>query len=298
MTPPRTIARVRTESVTALASAGIASPETEADWILTALLGTDRAGLHISSPDEFPASLQSHLDNAIRLRAAGHPLQYILGHTEFFSLPLRVTTDVLIPRPETERLVELVMEWLSGQPPSCEPVRLLDVGTGSGAIAIALAHARPDLHVTATDVSPAALRLARENASANNVDDRIDFVCCDILSPIRSEAGAAARFRAVVSNPPYIPTADLSSLPVDVADHEPMQALDGGQDGLAVIRPLAAQALPLLRPGGLVALEVDSRHATKTARVMDSVYGIGTTEIHCDLTGRPRVAMAVKPLAP
>ncbi len=222
------------------------------------LPAADRAWLlaHAEEPLDPPDHLR--FCALIARRAAHEPLQHLTGVQEFFGLALRVTRDTLIPRPETEHLVEAVLLWAT-QSHAEQMLRIADVGTGSGAIAIALATHLAGAGFLAIDSSAAALSLAEENARAHSCLDRIRFVRSDLLEVVLAEMGAedgaAAPLDAVVSNPPYVPLSDLPGLQPEVAGFEPHAALFGGEDGLAVYRRLIPQAHAALRPGGLLALE-------------------------------------------
>jgi release factor glutamine methyltransferase len=182
---------------------------------------------------------------------------YIVGEKEFMGLPLRVTPAVLIPRPETEVLVEAALTSLRQHFPSSSPLHLLDIGTGSGAIALSLAFYRPDARVTALDFSGAALEVAKENARRLGLASRVTFVQADLFPPMP----APGSFHLIISNPPYIPTEELPRLPVDVGAYEPHQALDGGADGLSFYRRLLPPPPGLLAQKGIVALEVGESQA-------------------------------------
>jgi len=210
-------------------------------------------------------------------------VQYITGQQEFYGLMLKVSPAVLIPRPETELLVEAVLARL----PADQPVRIADVGTGSGAIAVALAHALPMAQVTAVDLSEAALKVATENAAAHGVIGRVKFLLSDLLA----RAGAEP-FDAVVSNPPYIPEGDRDSLHRQVKDHEPEMALFAGADGLEVYRRLVPQAWAALKPGGLLAMEIGYGQREAVAAL---VSGWNEVEFLDDLQGIPRVVLARRP---
>jgi release factor glutamine methyltransferase len=213
-------------------------------------------------------------------RHKGEPIQYITGEAEFYGLPFLVTSEVLIPRPETEHLVEKVIELA----PLFRGPRIVDVGTGSGAIAIALAHEWPDAVITATDVSRSALDLARRNAERIGFADRIRLVEGDLLAPVQGE-----RFDFVVSNPPYVPTADRDSLSVEVRDHEPALALFAGDDGLDVYRRLIPDAFSVLEAGGFLALEIGYGQSEAVAAQLAEA-GFGRIEFAPDLQGIARVA--------
>jgi len=213
---------------------------------------------------------------AVRLES-GEPLPYVLGRWEFFGLDFELTSDVLIPRPETELLVERAIAWLEAHP---DRRHAADVGTGSGCIGIALAANMPDLEVMATDISPAAVNLARRNAARNGVVQRMEFQICDLFPP-------EAEFNLIVANLPYIPTKTLQNL--SIFGREPTMALDGGADGLQFIRGLLTAAPDRLIPGGLLLMEIE---ASEGAAALSLAYdGFAEAEIHLhkDLAGRDRI---------
>jgi release factor glutamine methyltransferase len=240
----------------------------------------------------------------IERRRRGEPIQYITGETEFYGLPFRVTPDVLIPRPETEHLVEKCLALATHQgapsfrPPLPEgweskdpatPIRILDVGTGSGAIAVALASQVPNASVTATDISKNALAIARENANRNKTADRIRFLEGDLLAPVASES-----FNIVVSNPPYVPATDRDSLSVEVREHEPALALFAGDDGLSIYHRLIPQAFAALVPDGFIALEIGYGQQPAIHSLLADT-GFTSIEFTPDLQGIPRVAVGQRP---
>ena len=194
----------------------------------------------------------AHFEKLLKRRLAGEPIQYIIGETEFYRLPFRVTRDVLIPRPETEHLVEKAIELVHG----LSRPRIVDVGTGFGAIAIALAHELPQATVTAIDVSAPALEIAKDNAVRNGVADRIQFTLGDLLAPVARE-----QFDLLVSNPPYVATSERDTLDVEVRDYEPPIALFAGEDGLSIYRRLIWQARDVLVSGGFIVLEIGYNQA-------------------------------------
>lgn len=218
-------------------------------------------------------------------RLAGEPIQYILGEAEFYGLPFSVTRDVLIPRPETEHLVEKVLQ-LADQ--FLKP-RLVDVGTGSGAIAVALAAHLLSASIAATDVSAAALGVARRNAERNGLADRIRFVSGDLLAPLEDEL-----FHIVVSNPPYVGDAEAPSLAVEVREFEPHAALFAGADGLAIHRRLIPAGFAALIPGGFLALEIGHGQQAAVGALLEA-EGFRAIEFTADLQGIPRVAAAQRP---
>ena len=228
---------------------------------------------------EQQAAYQRLLERRLRFE----PIQYILGETEFYGLTLRVTPAVLIPRPETELLVESVIARLEKQ----TQLQIADIGTGSGAIAIALAHSLP-LYVTAIDLSLEALTIARENAQTHHLADRITFLESDLLSALQPET----LFDAIVSNPPYVPQTDAPTLHPQVRDHEPVQALFAGPDGLAIYQRLLPQALAHLKPNGLLALEIGHGQRDAIAALLADWHEV---EFLPDLQQIPRVALARRP---
>ncbi len=257
----------------------------DAVLLLCHALTLTRAGL-IAHPERLlDREQQARYQRLLEQRLGFEPIQYILGSQEFFGLELRVTPAVLIPRPETELLVEAVLARL----PHDTPLRLVDVGTGSGAIAIALAHALPQAFVTAIDLSPQALALARENAAAHHLTDRITFLESDLLDAIAPEL----RFDAIVSNPPYVPNADASTLHPQVRDHEPAQALFAGPSGLELYARLIPQAFALLKPTGLLALEFGFGQRDALAAFLIPWHQV---EFLPDLQAIPRIALARKPI--
>jgi release factor glutamine methyltransferase len=227
----------------------------------------------------------SELNELVERRRAGEPIQYITGETEFYGLPIRVTPDVLIPRPETEHLVEKVIELAA----AFSQLRIVDVGCGSGAIAIALAHHLPHAAITAIDLSAPALAVARENAELNGLTSRISFLQGDLLAPVRDEA-----FDIVVSNPPYVPNADRASLAVEVREYEPALALFTEGDGRNIYRRLIPAAFAVLVPGGCLALEFGFGQSSAVAELLTGA-GFDEIDFVSDLQSIPRVAIARRP---
>jgi release factor glutamine methyltransferase len=222
----------------------------------------------------------------VNRRLTGEPIQYILGETEFYGQPFRVTPDVLIPRPETEHLIEKVLVLASNFPAP----RVIDIGTGSGAIAVALAHHLPHAQITAIDLSKSALAVAHHNAKHNGVTIR--FLEGDLLTPVAGE-----RFEIIVSNPPYVPSADRAQLSVEVRDYEPALALFAGEDGLEVYRRLIPAAFDALTLGGFLALEIGYGQLPDLAQLLTH-SGFQQIEFTPDLQGIPRVACAHRPTEP
>lgn len=262
----------------------------EAQVLLAHVLGAPRAWV-LAHPEARLSSEQTSLLEAYLQRLeGGEPLPYVLGHWEFFGLDFTVTPDVLIPRPETELLVEQALGWLR-----LHASRRLaaDVGTGSGCIAVALAAHIPDLHILASDLSPAALQVASHNAARHAAGDRITFIQTDLLLtnwPTGSTANRthlANQFDLICANLPYIPTETLAAL--RVARWEPRIALDGGRDGLDLLRRLVAGAPDQLAPGGLLLLEIEARQGAAAAALARQAFPQAEVQVLPDLSGLDRV---------
>jgi release factor glutamine methyltransferase len=255
----------------------------DAALLLLHALGATRADL-LARPERILTPTEQHQYDAFVARRTRHePVQYIIGQQEFYGLALHVTPSVLIPRPETEHLVEETLHALAGTGPQ----RIADVGTGSGAIAIALAAHLPQAQVTALDLSRAALAVAAENAARHGLAARIRFVESDLLAAL--QGGEA--LDAVVSNPPYVAEAERKTMPSEVRNYEPATALFAGQDGLDVYRRLVPQAHAALRPGGLLAMEIGHGQREAVAKLMNAWDELRFVD---DLQGIPRVALARK----
>jgi release factor glutamine methyltransferase len=257
---------------------GIESPRLDAELLLSATLEMDRVALYVNFERPLIADELARYREKVRRRADREPLQYILGETEFWSLPFSVNPFVLIPRADTEVLVEEALKRIDG----CSNV--LDVGTGSGAIAVALAHDQPELQVTALDRSEEALEVARSNARRNGVLEHVDCLAGDLNSL------PPGPFDMIVSNPPYIPSRDWERLMPEVRDHEPRLALDGGDDGLEAYRRIAVQALKILSPGGWLLVEVGIGQAAVVSALFKAA-GLTDVAQRDDYAGIPRVVM-------
>ena len=255
----------------------------DAELLLMHLLKRSRAWLIAHNDELLADELSVSYTELLERRRKGEPIQYITGETEFYGLPFLVTPDVLIPRPETEHLVEKVIEMAS----NFVAPRIVDVGTGSGAIAVALAHRLPHASITATDISSRALALAEENAKRNGVAVR--FLLGDLLAPVEGE-----RFEIIVSNPPYVAMADRDSLDVEVREYEPALALFAGEDGLEIYRRLIPAAFDALTHGGFVALEIGYGQSAAVTELLARA-GFAQTDFVPDLQGISRVACARRP---
>jgi release factor glutamine methyltransferase len=276
------------------------SAHRDALLLLLHALGISRAALHADPGRILTLDQQARYESLILRRLANEPIQYITGEQEFYSLALHVSPAVLIPRPETEFLVEAVLAEFN----PASHLQILDIGTGSGAISIALAHHLPNAHVTATDISSAALAVASSNAARHHLSSRIRFVEADLLDALApceaafDAPGSPASglgslgWDAIVSNPPYVPTGDRATLHPQVRDFEPAAALFAGPDGLEVYRRLIPHARAALKPGGLLALEIG--HGQRDA-VAALLAGWNTLLFVDDLQQIPRTALARKP---
>ena len=263
---PATLRRGLDTARNALRAAGIADSRIEAEVLLRFVLGWERdrflAEVYAAEETRLAPSASERLRSLISRRIGGEPLAYIVGTREFYGLTLRADERALIPRPETELLVEIALDRLDGaeKTPSARPL-VIDVGTGSGAAALALAaNVRADVRVVAADMSGDALALARQNARTLGLARRIEFVRCDLLTAISGRADL------IVSNPPYIPSGDMAGLQAEIK-REPRIALDGGADGLDVFRRLVRQAARTLAPGGALIAELMPRQMDAAERI-------------------------------
>src|SRR5215813_1493650 len=279
-----TIQNAMMEGATSLAAGGIKDSRSEATRLLMHVLHCDRAFLFTHSEGLLSADQDAQFRDFIRRRAKGYPLQYITGHQEFFRLDFEVTPDVLVPRPETELVVEAGLEILKDS----ERPRFVDVGTGSGCIVISLLHELPTARAVALDASAAALAVTGRNARRHQVLDRLELSESDLFSTV----GGGETFDAIFSNPPYVPTNDLLELQREVK-HEPQSALDGGADGLDLVRRLLEEAPKFLRRRGHLVFEIGFDQAEMVRELVDeSVWDL--IEIRKDLQGIPRTVVLRK----
>ena len=277
--PGPTIAQALTEAAAVLRAGGIADARRDAAALLTHTLACDQAFLFAHDTDALAPDALAQFRLAVERRARGEPLQYVTGRQEFYGLEFEVTPDVLIPRPETELLVETALALLRARPAP----RLCDVGTGSGCIPIALLAARADAHAVGLDISPAALQVAARNAARHGVGARLRLIESDCFGALEP----AAEFALIISNPPYVAEGDLAGLQREVRDFEPRVALTPGGDGLSVIRRLLADAPPHLAPGGHLLFEIGFNQHEAVARLIDArVWTL--LDIQQDLQGIPR----------
>ena len=258
-----------------------------AELLLRFVLNCDRAYLFAHPERELTEQELFHYQSTLAERSRGVPAQYITGHQEFWGMDLIVTPAVLIPRPETEHVVETVLELLARKTSNFSPIRLVDVGTGSGAIALALAKKLPDAEIHATDISAAALEIARANATRHQLEKRIYFHQADLLG------GSIPPFDLVVSNPPYVGESEEDQVQLEVRKFEPRSAVFAGATGTEVIARLIPQARAALRPGGWIVMEMSGTIVDAIRQLLEGWQSIQVIE---DLQSIPRVIRARKPL--
>jgi release factor glutamine methyltransferase len=275
-----------------LALAGVASPQLDMSLLLARVLGVDRLGVYVDLDRPLIDAERDEARALLTRRIRREPMAYILGEKEFFGLTLEVGPDVLVPRPETEHLVEAAIAWLQAERQRRPEPLAADVGTGSGAIALAVALHCPWSRWIATDLSPAALAVARRNAERHGVQGRVEFRQGDLLAPLGPQAGEG--LDAILSNPPYVAEADRATLEPDVAQWEPAGALFGGLDGLDALRALAGGAAALLKPGGLLLLECGRDQAPAVGALLAATAAFESIGALRDLAGIERVVRAVK----
>jgi release factor glutamine methyltransferase len=274
------------QGVAHLARHGIRTAPHDAEVLLAHVLGVERVRLHTHPEQPVPAPAAQCYRGLIERRAAREPLQYLTGVQEFWSLRFRVSPAVLIPRPETEHLIECCLRLNARLDPL-----ILDIGTGSGCLAIVAAREIPGAGVQATDISPAAIEVARDNAVAHGVADRIVFHEGDLFAPLRGH-DIEGRADFILSNPPYIGEQEIETLAPEVRDNEPRAALSPGHDPLGVHRRLAAQAGDFLRPGGYLIVEIGQGQDEALRNMYGAVPSLEVLGVPADLSGIPRVLCA------
>ena len=267
-----------------LGAAGIESPRLDAEVLLRHVLGINQAEFYVRVDDMIGADVERQLWPLLQRRARREPLAYITGHKEFWSLDFIVTPDVLVPRPESELLVEAALE--RSQPMIESPLKLLDIGTGSGVIAVCLAKELREAQIRAVDISSAALRVARENAQRHGVAGRIRFAQGDLFEPVAEERGS---FDLILANPPYIRSGDLALLAPEIRAWEPIAALDGGADGLDYYRRIATECESYLTAAGRLLLEIGDGMGEAVARIFANADVYEPPVILRDYAGKERV---------
>ena len=260
------------------------TPALDASVLLAHLLNKPRTWVMAHPELTLTPEQQKQLDDSLERFENGESFPYILGHWEFFGLDFDITPDVLIPRPETELLVEKAIAWLQES-----PVRrtIADIGTGSGVIAVSIAINVPDTYILATDISRAALQVARKNAKKFRVAEQIDFLECDLLPPHPASLPTESHFDLICANLPYIPTDTLQGLPI--YRREPTLALDGGSDGLALFRRLMEIAPDWLAPNGMILLEIEATRGVHALSLAYDMFSQAEIHLHQDFTGRDRL---------
>ena len=311
------------EGLSRLREESVPSHTLAAELLLMHVLGRERAWLYAHPEEAVEPAQVAHYFELVARRISGVPTQYLTGRQEFWGLDFEVTPDVLIPRPETEHVIEVALARL-GQRRSREPLRVADVGTGSGCIAVALARELPEAQIFATDISPAALAVACRNAVRHGVSGRITFLECSLLDAILQDTGVTTRgarvtsdesqvtthespltnqesqltnhdshpFDLIASNPPYVGRREAESLPREVCEHEPGEALFAGDTGGEIYAPLIAQAEKLLARGGILVLELGYNSLDHVDTLVDAARGWTRVSVTQDLAGIPRVLAA------
>jgi release factor glutamine methyltransferase len=264
----------------------IADARLQAELLLAAVLGVKRLDLYLQFDRLLDADEVNLYRDYVRQRLKRTPFQYIVGEAAFRYLELKVTADVLIPRPETEVLVDVALDKAS----AIEAPRCLDLCCGSGAIALALAHERPEAVLVATDISPQALAVAKDNGERCGLDGRVEWLCSDLFNSLENKT-----FDLIVSNPPYVRHADIDLLEPEVRDYEPHLALDGGADGLDCYRRIATEAARFLVPGGHLLFEVGDDQAEAVSELMRQSGLYKGVEVVADLNDIPRIVVTCTP---
>jgi release factor glutamine methyltransferase len=283
----RTVAEARRALAATLHAGGLDTPDLDARILLGHALGLDHAALAAAATRRLGVDEENAVAALANRRLAGEPVARILGYKEFWSLPLRVDAATLLPRPETETVVEAVLAAIDADGPRSRNLRIADLGTGSGALILALLSELPNAFGVGTDASTKALAVARDNAR-RLAQIRARFIACDVAAALRGP------FDAIVSNPPYIASGDIAALAPDVRDFDPHLALDGGADGHHFYRAIAAAAPTLLAPGGVLVVELGIGQAEPVAHLF-AAAGLAPSPPYPDLNGTPRALVARKP---
>ena len=286
-----TINEILKEAASRIKEMGAQTPLLDAEVLLCEVLQIDRLHLIINREQIMTDSQLLAFEKYVQKRLAGVPVQYIVGRQEFMGMDFYVEEGVLIPRPDTEILVEAVMKWIKENHENSYVIKIADIGTGSGAISVSLAKLLSNAYVYAVDLSPKALKITKLNCLKHQVEKHMEFLLGDLLTPLR-EIGLMHTLDVLVSNPPYIPKKDIGKLQVEVASYEPTMALDGGLDGLDFYRRLVDEGWVFLRKGGLLAFEVGHDQAKAVENLIQSSGRYKNIKIINDLAGIQRVVMA------
>jgi release factor glutamine methyltransferase len=284
----QTIETARRALAARLQSTANDSAELDARLLLGHALGLDLTGIITAAQRRLTADESARLEEFAGRRLAGEPVARILGEKEFWGLPLQLSPATLVPRPDTETVVELALELLRAGGNLDRPLRIADLGTGSGAILLALLSELPAAQGFGTDVSERALQTAAANAARTGLSTRATFIACDYAS------GLSGRFDLIVSNPPYVRSADIAGLAQEVRNHDPLAALDGGADGLDAYRTLIPQAAGLLAPGGALIVEAGAGQSSQIQALMAAAGLTSITAPRADLGGIPRAVAGHK----
>jgi release factor glutamine methyltransferase len=306
---PWTIGRLLNWTADYLEKHGADNPRLDAEVLLAEARGCKRIDLYTAFGEIASEEARTAFRELVRRRAAGTPVAYLVGRREFYSLDFIVNQDVLIPRPETELLVVALLDhvkkrgagdWGLGtddektspapSPQPLAPPTIADIGTGSGILAVCAAKYIPGAHVTAIDISPAALDVARRNAERHGVIDRIEFVESNLFAAVPADT----KFDYIVSNPPYISSAEMEELPIDVREHEPEIALHAGEKGTDAVAPLIDQAVSRLKPGGALFIEVSPMIAPQVESLIRAQPNLELGATLRDLANHPRVVQATR----
>jgi release factor glutamine methyltransferase len=291
MTDPfagQTVEAARRALTARLKANAIDSAELDARLLAGAALGLDLTGLITAANRPLTTDESARLEQFAERRLAGEPVARILGHKEFWGLPLQLTPETLVPRPDTEAVVELALEMLRASGAAGHSLRIADLGTGSGAILLALLSELPEARGFGTDISAVALQTARSNAARAGLADRATFIECDYAT------GLSGRFDLIVSNPPYIRSVDIGGLATEVRDYDPRAALDGGADGLDAYRALIPQAACLLAPGAVLVVEAGQGQSDDIEGLMTAAGLTHERAPKADLAGIPRAVVGRK----
>jgi release factor glutamine methyltransferase len=289
--PPAAAMNIRSalrEAMARLEAASVPSHALAAELLLMHALNRDRTWLYTYPEDEIPPAALGKFHALIAERESGTPTQYLTGHQEFWGLEFEVTPAVLIPRPETEHVIEITLDRL-GTDRKNSKLQIADIGTGSGCIAVALAHELPQAEIIATDISGAALDVARRNAARHNATTRVQFIESNLFDALGE---ASPKFDVIVSNPPYIRLSEAPHLQLEVRAHEPPTALFAGDDGQAIYAPLIREAPNHLKPGGLLILELGHDSLSGVQEMIAATQSWSQVQIKNDLAQIPRVISA------